>query len=96
VVDGDEYGSVDQFCYLGDMLDADGGVESAVTARIRKGWGKFRELAPFLTSKSTTPKLKGTVYSACVWISMTYGSETWALKSTLIERLERVEAQMVR
>ena len=26
---------VDKFCYLGDMLDADGGCDSAVTARVR-------------------------------------------------------------
>jgi len=25
---------VDKFCYLGDMLDADGGCDSAVTARV--------------------------------------------------------------
>jgi len=26
---------VDKFCYLGDMLDADGGCDSAVTAVVR-------------------------------------------------------------
>ena len=26
---------VDKFCYLGDMLDADGGCDSAVTTRVR-------------------------------------------------------------
>ena len=34
---------VDKFCYLGDMLDADGGCDSAVTARVRYAWKKFRE-----------------------------------------------------
>ena len=28
---------VDKFCYLGDMLDADGGYDSAVTARVEQG-----------------------------------------------------------
>jgi len=96
VVDGEEYGSEEKFCYLGDMLDANGGVESAVTARIRRGWQKFRELSPFLTSKASPPKLKGTVYAACVRTAMTYGSETWALKSVDEERLERAEARMLR
>ena len=77
------------------MLDAEGSVTSAVTARIRSGWKKFRELAPFLTSRAPTPKLKGTVYAACVRTSMTYGSETWALTSCLEQKLERAEAQMV-
>jgi hypothetical protein len=44
-------GGVRKFCYLGDMLDADGGVDSAVTTRVRRAWNKFRELAPFLTAK---------------------------------------------
>jgi len=37
---------VDIFCYLGDMLDADGGCDSAVTARVRSALKKCREF-PF-------------------------------------------------
>ena len=33
---------VDKFCYLGDMLDAGGGCDSAVTTRVRSAWKKFR------------------------------------------------------
>jgi len=29
---------VDKFCYLGDMLDADGGCHLAVTTRVRSAW----------------------------------------------------------
>jgi len=39
---------VDKFCYLGDMLDADGGCDSAVTGRVRSAWTKFREYLPIL------------------------------------------------
>jgi len=42
---------VDKFCYLGDMLDADGGFDSAVTARVRSAWKRFREYLPILTGK---------------------------------------------
>jgi hypothetical protein len=48
---GVELEKVRKFCYLWNMLDADGGVDSAVTNRIRCAWNKFRELAPFLTAK---------------------------------------------
>jgi len=34
---------VDKFCYLTDMLDADERRDSAVTARMRFAWKKFRE-----------------------------------------------------
>ena len=49
-VDGETYAAVDRFCYLGDMLNAQGGGEAAVTVRVRCAWQKFRELSSFLTS----------------------------------------------
>ena len=38
---------VDKFCYLGDMLAAEGGADAAVVARVRSGWFKFKQLTPF-------------------------------------------------
>ena len=46
MVDGVTYGCVKSVCYL-DTLDGDGGAALAVTARIRNGWMKFREILPF-------------------------------------------------
>ena len=71
-MDGETYGCVKSFCYLGDTLGGDGGA----TARIRNGWMKFRELLPFLTSRATPLEIKGRVYASCVRSGMTYGSET--------------------
>jgi len=42
---------VDKFCYLGDMLDADGRCDSAVTTRVRSAWKRFREYLPIQTGK---------------------------------------------
>jgi len=53
---------VDKFCYLGDTLDADGGCDSAITARARSAWKKFRENLPILTGKRFSLKVKGKVY----------------------------------
>ena len=39
----DEVETVNGFCYLGDRLNASGGCEVAVTARVRIGWVRFRE-----------------------------------------------------
>ena len=35
MVDGETYECVKSFCYLGDTLDGDGGVDFAATARIK-------------------------------------------------------------
>jgi len=65
---------VDKFCYLGDMLDADGGCDSALTAIIRSAWKKF------LTGKGFLLKLKGKLYATCVRSCLMHGSETWPIK----------------
>ena len=41
MIDGETYGCVKSFCYLGDTLDRDCGADLAATARIRNGWMKF-------------------------------------------------------
>jgi len=43
------------------MLDADAGCDSAVTARVRSAWEKFREYLPILSGKGFSLKLKGKV-----------------------------------
>ena len=55
LVDGETYGFVRSFCYLGDTLDGDDRADLAATARIRNGWMKLRELFPFLTSRAPLP-----------------------------------------
>ena len=52
--------------YLGDMLNADGGVNSAVVARARCAWKKFRELSTILTFKRTSLKLKRKALKLCL------------------------------
>ena len=80
---------VDKFCYLGDMIGAGGGAEEASRARVR--CAKFRELAPVLTSRGASIKVKGRVYRASVQRVMVYGSETWPMKAEDMQRLERTE-----
>jgi len=48
--------------------------DAAVTARIRSGWNKFRQLSTFLTANGF--RLKGMVYSSCVGSCLLHGSET--------------------
>ena len=43
--------TVSKFSYLGDRLNATGECETAVTARIRIGWMKFRKCSEILKAK---------------------------------------------
>ena len=87
---------VDKFCYLGDMISCGGGADDAVRNRVKCAWGKFRELAQILTLRGVSLKLKGKIYVACVQSVMVYGSETWAVKVSNLQQLERRERTMVR
>jgi len=48
------------------MLYADGGCDSAVTAKIRSAWKKFPEYLPIIIGKGFLLKLKGKIYATCV------------------------------
>ena len=96
MMDGETYECVKSFCYLGDTLDGDGGVDLAATARIRNGWMKSRELLPFLTSRAPPLEMKGRVYASCVKSSMIYGGQTRPLLVDVGLKFERAGMQMIR
>ena len=95
-MDGETYGCVKSFCYLGDTLDGDGGADIAATARIRNGWTRFRELFPFLTFRAPPPEIKSRQYASWVRSSMTYGSETRPFVVDVDLKFERAKMQMIR
>jgi hypothetical protein len=81
---------VNRFCYLGDVIGDGGGVqEEATRARVRCAWGKFMELAPILTTRSVSLKLKGKIYRSCMQRVLVYTSETSAMRVDEMRRLER-------
>ena len=41
------------------MLSVDGDADAAVEARVCKGWNKFRQLVPLLTSKDVSLLMRG-------------------------------------
>ena len=87
---------VESFVYLGDKLNAGGGCLSAVTARVRVGWMKFKEMSGLLCGKRWSVKLKGRVYKTCVRTAMIYGGETWVMRKEEENVLQRAERAMVR
>ena len=92
----EEVEMVRDFCYLGDRVNAGGGYEAAVTARVRIGWVKFRECGVLLNSKRLSLKLKGKSYQSCVRLATLYGSETWCLRENKMAILRRTERATVR
>jgi len=81
---------------LGNPLNDGGGVERAVIGRMRAAWMKFRELSGLLCTRGTSFKMKGVLYRACVRSVLTYGAETWAIKSESVVKLRSTERRMIR
>ena len=65
MVDGETYGCVKSFCYLGDTLDGNYGADLAVTARIRNGWMKFQEHAISDIQSTHTTDERSSVCQLC-------------------------------
>mgnify|MGYP003454445976 CR=1 FL=1 len=93
---GQDLECVDKFCYPGDTIAAGGGAGEASRARVRCAWAKFRELAPILTSRGASLKVKGRVYKTCVQSVLLYGSETWPVTTEDMQCVERAERMMIR
>lgn len=94
VVEGVEI--VDNFCYLGDVIQKDGGCDKAVRDRVRKGWLKFKELSGVLCNKRIALRMRGVLYRACVRAVMMYGGESWPIKKENEDTLVRAERRMIR
>jgi len=62
------------------MLTVDGDADAAVEARVHKGWNKFRQLVPLLTSQDVSLLMRVKLYTSCVHSCMLHGSETWPAK----------------
>ena len=67
-----------------------------MNARIRCGWKKFQELAPFLSARAPSLKIKGQVFSACVRSALLYGSETWPMTAENERKIALTDSRMVR
>ena len=68
---GRELNQVDQFKYLGVTFSEEGGSETAVRARVKAAWQKWRELGPVIADKKMPTKL----YTTVVRPVILYGAE---------------------
>jgi hypothetical protein len=84
------------FSYLGDTVQANGGAQQAVRARIKTAWMKWREISPLLVRKDITLKIRALAYKIYIRSALLYGSETWALTKKDTSALDRTELRMLR
>ena len=94
--EGKELNQVDQFKYLGVTFSEEGGSETAVRARVKAGWQKWRELGPVIADKKIPTKLKTKLYTTVVRPVILYGAECWTTGVKEENILEKTEMRMLR
>ena len=76
-------------------MNATGGCKTAVTARSRIGWMKFRERSKILKGRRFSLKMKGKIYKSCVRPATLFGSEAWCLREKEMAILRRTKRAMI-
>ena len=87
---------VESFCYLGSIVDREGGVERAVRARVATACAKWREISGLLGNKRIPLKNRAHIYSACIRSVLLYGAESWPLTQRLEQCIQSCDRRMLR
>ena len=95
-MDGVVVPRVENFKYLGSIVEEGGDIDDDISHRIRVGWQKWRKAAGVLCDKKIPFRLKGRVYRMVIRPALLYGAECWQIKKTQVQRLMVAEMRMIR
>ena len=96
-VHGGTIASVNQFPYLGSVVDASGKVDADVDRRITQASSAFGALRkPVFMDRDLNLATKRIVYQACVLSVLLYGSECWTLLKRHSRRLDAFHHRCIR
>ena len=79
--------NVEEFKYLGRIIDKDDDDWPAVKRNITRARAVWGRLARILSSENATATIMGTIYKAVVQSILLYGAETWVLNKMMIRKL---------
>ena len=85
-----------RFKYLGSIITWDLKADDDVKTRIRCATSAFNLMRNVLKSKLVKASRKAQLYKVIVCTVLLYGSECWAMRADLLQRLERFHNQCIR
>jgi len=77
---------VRQYKYLGSVINDSNSIEEEIKERIALGIKAYYANQKFFRSRSVTKHSKLKLYRTVIRPIVTYASETWALKETIIQK----------
>ena len=87
---------VNEFKYLGSMVQGSGGCERMVKKRAQARWNGWRRVSGVICDKRLPARVKGKVYNSVVRPAMVYGLETVAVTKRQVEKMKVAEMKMLR
>jgi hypothetical protein len=88
IIDGEMLEDVDSFCYLGSMIDKNGGVEEDVKTRIGKAQNAFNMMSKIWQSWRLSTKTKVIIFNTTVISILLYRAETWKTTKGIVQKLQ--------
>jgi hypothetical protein len=79
---------VNQFCYLGSILDTSGRCRPDMLCRIGLAASHMNSLARVWSQRKLSLATKLRIYNSCIVSTLLYGSETWTLLAADTLRLQ--------
>jgi len=79
---------VEGFTYLGSVLNKNGGTDEDIKGRIQKARTSFRMLRRIWKSKELNTRTKLRIFKTNVKTVLLYGSETWKLTTSSLQKLQ--------
>ena len=96
VLEGGEIESVEEFKYLGSVVDRRGGVMTEVGERIARASRAFGIIKHILRNSNLSINTKRAAYKAVVLGVLRYGSKTWTTKRAVARKLEAFHNRCLR
>ncbi|MCJ8731212.1 hypothetical protein PDJAM_G00196770 [Pangasius djambal] len=93
---GEEVKKVQEFKYLGSIVQSNGECGKEVKKRVQAGWNGWRKVSGVLCDRKISARIKGKVCETVVRAAMLYGLETVSLRKRQEAELEVAELKMLR
>ena len=87
MLEGIQLPKVENFKYLGCLLQNDGKSNREVKRKVQAGWNAWKKITGVICDRRIAPRVKGKIYKVAVRPAMIFGLETLALTKKHTEEL---------
>ena len=87
-IGGNSLEEVESFCYLGSIIDTEGGTEAEIKSRIGKAQAAFTSLNKIWRTRDISLRTKLRIFNSNVKSVLLYGCETWNASQSCVKRIQ--------